>query len=52
MFSACANQARDTWGDLDYRSVYIRAKNRENDPNYQQPTNVGCMDEDLYNCSR
>jgi hypothetical protein len=47
--SACASQA-DAWKNLDYKSVYIRAKNRENDPNYQQPTNVGCMDEDLYNC--
>jgi hypothetical protein len=52
MFSACATNERSTWENLDYKSVYLRAKNRENDPFYQQPTGIGCMDDDLYNCSR
>jgi hypothetical protein len=52
IFSACGAQQHNEWEDLDYKSVYKRAQSRENDPYYEQPTSFGCMDEDLYNCSR
>jgi hypothetical protein len=52
IFSACAAQEKNAWEDLDYKSVYRAAQGRENDPYYEQPTTFGCLDEDLYNCSR
>jgi hypothetical protein len=52
VFSACATPERNTWENLDYKSVYKRAQSRENDPFYQQPTTTGCLDDDLYNCGR
>jgi len=51
VFSSCTAQS-NPWENLDYKSVYKRAQQREIDPLYQQPTTIGCMDEDLYNCSR
>ena len=52
MFSACGSNEKNAWEDLDYKAVYSRAKQRENDSYYEAPTTTGCMDEDLYNCSR
>lgn len=54
VFSACAsnNNDRGTWENLDYKSVYNRAQNRESDPYYTPPSTVGCLDDDLSSCGR
>lgn len=46
----CAPRGND-WQNIDYSSVYRRAKGYENDSSYTPPRSVlGCVDEDLYNC--
>ena len=46
---ACAPKNSE-WQDLNYSSVYRKAKMRELDTFYTLPSTIGCMDEDLYNC--
>ncbi len=52
MLTACGPQQDNAWQDLDYSSVYRRAKLRELDLLYTPPTDIGCLEDDLYNCSR
>ena len=47
LLCACA-KSNSNW-DIDYSSVY-RAGNREIDSGYQQPSVIGCVDDDLFNC--
>lgn len=51
MVGACTTQ-RNEWQDLNYSSVYRRAKLRELDAFYTPPADMGCMsgDSNLYNC--
>jgi hypothetical protein len=49
--AACSqNSRRSEWDSIDYTRVYERQRSRENDSSYRQPTVVGCMDDDLFNC--
>ena len=42
--------ATNEWQNIDYSSVYRKAGQRENDSSYTQPSVIGCVDDDLYNC--
>lgn len=54
LLSGCGNgssaAAHNEWQNIDYSSVYRKAGQRENDSGYVQPSVVGCVDDDLYNC--
>jgi hypothetical protein len=50
MLTACGQPRDNAWQDLDYSSVYRRAKMRELDLLYTQPSQLGCLDDDLYSC--
>lgn len=48
--SGCAGEASNKqWDDIDYSKVHKPAT--ENDPAYTAPSVIGCVDDDLYNCS-
>jgi hypothetical protein len=48
--SACAESRKSEWRDIDYSNVYRSAGQRQIDNNYQQPSVVGCVNDDLYLC--
>jgi len=49
--SACAGGKRDEWADIDYSKVYKAAgQSRDVDSGYKQPSVIGCVDDDLFNC--
>jgi hypothetical protein len=48
--AACAGGKRTQWDNVDYTPVYKAYGERENDPAYTQPSVIGCVDDDLYNC--
>ena len=50
LLAACASQ-HNAFQDIDYTHVYERYQQRENDPGYTPPSVIGCVDDDLYNCS-
>jgi hypothetical protein len=52
LITACSGGNKNEWDKLDYSNVYRKAAQRDNDTRYSAPTVVGCLDEDLYNCSR
>lgn len=49
---SCTGHQPNPWEDLNYSSVYRRAKLREIDAFYTPPADVGCMEgySNLYNC--
>jgi len=49
VISACAPH-QSAWDTIDYSRLARENQARENDPNYVQPSVVGCADDDLYNC--
>ena len=51
LFTGCGNSApaSNPWEDIDYSKVH--QPTTENDPAYTAPSVVGCVDDDLYNCS-
>jgi hypothetical protein len=49
LLAACASK-RSQWDSVDYTPVYKAYEGRENDPAYKQPSVIGCVDDDLYNC--
>lgn len=48
--TACGGGKHDQWKDIDYRSVYKAYEQRQIDTGYTQPSIIGCVDDDLYNC--
>ena len=48
--SACAQNGKNEWENLDYSRIARENHQRENDSGYVQPTVQGCVDDDLYNC--
>lgn len=52
LLTACGTPRSSDWQDLDYSSVYRKAKMRELDMLYTQPSEIGCLDDDLYSCGR
>jgi hypothetical protein len=50
VMAACTTSRHNEWEDLDYSAVYRAAGQRDNDRTYVQPSVLGCVNEDLYNC--
>ena len=48
--SACAENKRNEWQDIDYSKVYRNAGERQIDSTYRAPSVVGCVNDDLYLC--
>lgn len=48
--TACAGGKSNKWKDIDYTPVYKAYEKRQNDSGYTQPSIIGCVDDDLYNC--
>ena len=42
--------SRSQWEDIDYTPVYRAYEGHQNDTRYTQPSIIGCVDDDLYNC--